>query len=92
MQGDRALTGTSLNSLAFEYDSEIDYSSHALIMIGSIDKECQYCHAFNYKGESGFMLCIWKNFTAIFKSTTGTFENTISWNHISIEIVFTENS
>ena len=41
MQDDRALSRASLNRLAFEYDPEIDYSSHVLIMIGSMDKECQ---------------------------------------------------
>ena len=40
MQDNRALTRASLNRLAFEY--EIDYSSHVIIMIGSMDKECQY--------------------------------------------------
>ena len=51
MQDDRTLTRVSLNRLVFEYDPEIDYSSHVLIMISSMDKECQYCHAFTYKGE-----------------------------------------
>ena len=52
MQDNQALTRASLNRLAFEYDPEIDYSSHVLIMIGSMDKECQHFHAFKYKGES----------------------------------------
>ena len=52
MQNNRALARASLNCLTFEFDPEIDYSSHALIMIGSMDKECEYCHAFKYKGES----------------------------------------
>ena len=52
MQDNRTLTWTSFNHLAFEYDPEIDYSSHALIMIGSMDKKCQNCHAFKYKDES----------------------------------------
>ena len=51
MQDNRALTRASLNRIAFEYDPEIDYSSHVLIMIGSMDKECQHCHAFKYKCE-----------------------------------------
>jgi hypothetical protein len=52
MQDNQALTRASFNRLAFEYDPEIYYSSHVLIMISSMDKECQYCHAFKYKGES----------------------------------------
>ena len=57
MQDDRALTRASLNRLAFEYYPEIDYSSHVLIMIGSMDKECQYCHAFKNKCESAGLCC-----------------------------------
>lgn len=57
VQDNRALARASLNRLAFEYDPEIDYSSHALITIGSMDKECQYCHAFKYKGESAGLCC-----------------------------------
>lgn len=57
VQDNRALARASLNRLAFEYDPEIDYSSHALITIGSMDKECQHCHAFKYKGESAGLCC-----------------------------------
>lgn len=57
MHNNRALTRASLNRLAFEYDPEIDYSSHVLIMIGSMSKECQHCHAFKYKGESAGLCC-----------------------------------
>lgn len=57
MQDNRALTRASLNRLAFEYDPEIDYSSHVSITIGSMDKECQHCHAFKYKGESAGLCC-----------------------------------
>ncbi|XP_071035395.1 uncharacterized protein [Parasteatoda tepidariorum] len=57
MQDNRALIRASLNRLAFEYDPEIDYSSHALILIGSMDNECQYCHALKYKGESPGLCC-----------------------------------
>ena len=92
MQDNRALTRASLNRLAFEYDPEVDYSSHVLIMIGSMDKKCQHCHAFKYKGESAGLCCASVNFTSTVKATAGTFENTICWNHISIKIVFAENS
>ncbi|GFX16778.1 ATP-dependent DNA helicase [Trichonephila clavipes] len=57
MQNHRALTQASFNRLAFEYDPEIDYSSHALIIIGNTDKECQHCHAFKYKGELAGLCC-----------------------------------
>jgi hypothetical protein len=40
MQDNRALTRASLKRLAFEYGPKIDYSSHVLIMTGSMDKEC----------------------------------------------------
>jgi hypothetical protein len=57
MQDNRAWTETTLNRLTFEYDLEIDYSSHVLITIGSMDKECQHCHDFNYEGESAGKCC-----------------------------------
>ncbi|XP_050340695.1 uncharacterized protein LOC126767147 [Bactrocera neohumeralis] len=56
-QNRRALTRASFNRLAFEYDPEVDNSSHSPIMIGSMDNECQYCHAFKYKGESAGLCC-----------------------------------
>ncbi|GFU35279.1 transcription elongation factor 1 homolog [Trichonephila clavipes] len=57
MQNHQALTQASFNRLAFEYDPEIDYSSHALIIVGNMDKECQHCHAYKYKGESAGLCC-----------------------------------
>ena len=57
MQDNQALTRASLNRLAFEYDPETNYSSHVLIMIGSMDKECQHCHAFKYQSESAGLCC-----------------------------------
>jgi hypothetical protein len=57
MQDNWALTWASLNRLTFEYDPEIDYSSHELIMIGSMDQKCQHCHAFKYEGESVGLCC-----------------------------------
>ena len=61
MQDNRALTRASFNRLAFKYDPEIDYLSLALIMIGSMDKESQHCHAFKYKGESADLCCASEN-------------------------------
>ncbi|GIY79832.1 hypothetical protein CEXT_558161 [Caerostris extrusa] len=40
MQSRRALTRASLLRLAFEYESDMDYSSHAQIAIIAMDKEC----------------------------------------------------
>lgn len=57
LQVHRALTRASLLRLAFEYKSDIDYSSHSQIVIGAMDKECQHCHAFKYKGESAGFCC-----------------------------------
>ena len=51
VQRRRALTHTSLHCLAFEYEPKIDYSSNSLIVFGNMDKECQHCHPFKYKGE-----------------------------------------
>lgn len=57
MQIQRALTRSSFNRLAFEYDPEIEYSSHSKIIIGEMDKECEYCHAFKFKNETAGMCC-----------------------------------
>lgn len=55
VQERRALT--HIHRLSFEYEPEIENSSHALTVIGNIDKECQHCHAFKYKGESAGICC-----------------------------------
>jgi Fe-S-cluster-containing dehydrogenase component len=41
----RALARTSLLHLAFEYEVDIDYSSHSKIVIGAMNKQCQHCRA-----------------------------------------------
>lgn len=53
----RTLTRASLLRLAFEYESDIDYSSHSQIVIGAMSKQCQHCHALKYKGESAGFCC-----------------------------------
>ena len=57
LQVHRELTRTSFLRLAFEYESDIDYSSNPQIVIGAMDKECQHCHAFKYRGESAGLCC-----------------------------------
>ncbi|GIY73545.1 uncharacterized protein CDAR_620491 [Caerostris darwini] len=53
----RALTRVSLLSLAFEYEADVDYSSHSQIIIGTVDKECQHCIALKNEGESAGFCC-----------------------------------
>lgn len=43
--------------LAFHYTPEIDCSEDALVVIGPMDKICQYCNALKYKHESAGMCC-----------------------------------
>uniref|UniRef100_A0A0K8UGF5 Transcription elongation factor 1 homolog n=1 Tax=Bactrocera latifrons TaxID=174628 RepID=A0A0K8UGF5_BACLA len=52
IQNRRALPRASFSRLDFEYDPEINFSTHPLITIGGMDKECQHCYAFKYKGET----------------------------------------
>ncbi|XP_026475763.1 uncharacterized protein LOC113380958 [Ctenocephalides felis] len=53
----RALVRASLLRLAFNYDPEIDYSSHSLITIGNMDKVCKHCLALKFRGESAGLCC-----------------------------------
>jgi ABC-type lipoprotein export system ATPase subunit len=47
----RALTRASLLRFAFEYVSDIDYSSHSQIVIGAMNIQCQHCHALKNTGD-----------------------------------------
>jgi|UniRef100_A0A2S2QLF8 hypothetical protein len=80
----RVLTRTSLLRLAFEYESNIDYSSHSQIVIAAMNKQCQHYHALKYTGEStGFCCAYRKVILPPLKFTTRTIESTIKWNYIS---------
>lgn len=57
MQITRALTLSSFNRIAFEYDPEIEYCAHSKAMIGGMDKECTHCHALKFKNETAGMCC-----------------------------------
>ncbi|GIY10676.1 hypothetical protein CDAR_97001 [Caerostris darwini] len=52
LQALSALTRASLLCLAFEYESDMNYSLHSEIVIGAMDKECQSCDALKYRVES----------------------------------------
>ncbi|XP_018784607.1 PREDICTED: uncharacterized protein LOC108966269 [Bactrocera latifrons] len=45
------------NGTGFQYDPSIEYHNHALIVIGSMNKKCQYCDAFKWKDETAGMCC-----------------------------------
>ncbi|VVC45421.1 Hypothetical protein CINCED_3A022633 [Cinara cedri] len=53
----RAFTRVSLLRLAFEYEPDIDHSSHSQIVIGVMNKQCQHCHALKYLSESAGFCC-----------------------------------
>ncbi|GFX54373.1 uncharacterized protein TNCV_3824721 [Trichonephila clavipes] len=42
---------------AFEYDEILDYESHKLIKIETMNKECRFCGVFKWKEESVGMCC-----------------------------------
>ncbi|GFV46165.1 transcription elongation factor 1 homolog [Trichonephila clavipes] len=90
MQNHRALTQASFNRLAFEYDPEIDCSSYTLIIISNMDKECQHCHAFKYKGESAGLCYASGKVSLLPLNPPPELLKTlfVNWSHISIEIVF----
>jgi len=47
-----SLTLSLFNRIAFEYDPEIEYCAHMKILIGNMDKRCQYFHALKFKNET----------------------------------------
>ncbi|KAE9535543.1 hypothetical protein AGLY_007444 [Aphis glycines] len=56
-QTNRALTRASFVRLAFEYAPDINYSAHTKIIIGAMDKICQYCQALKFRNETIGMCC-----------------------------------
>jgi hypothetical protein len=56
-QTNRALTRASFVRLAFEYAPDINYSAHPKIIIGAMDKICQYCQALKFRNETTGMCC-----------------------------------
>lgn len=53
----RALVRDTFVRLAFEYESDIEYSAHSKITIGAMDNECRHCHALKFKTEPPGMCC-----------------------------------
>ncbi|GFY14242.1 ATP-dependent DNA helicase [Trichonephila clavipes] len=45
------------NGTRFQYDASIEYHNHPLIVIGSMNKKCQYCDAFKWNDETAGMCC-----------------------------------
>jgi len=42
---------------AFEYNPEIECLSRSKIIMGEMNKQCQYCHALKFKNESAGTCC-----------------------------------
>ncbi|GFT42264.1 helitron_like_N domain-containing protein [Trichonephila clavipes] len=40
------------NGTGFQYDASVEYHNHPLIVIGSMNKKCQYCDAFKWNDET----------------------------------------
>lgn len=45
------------NNSGFEYDPLIDYKNHILIVVGLMNKKCQFCDALKWKDETTGMCC-----------------------------------
>ncbi|GFX00983.1 uncharacterized protein TNCV_4579491 [Trichonephila clavipes] len=45
------------NGTGFQYDASIEYHNHPLIVIGSMNKKCEYCDAFKRNDETNGMCC-----------------------------------
>ena len=46
-----------LNLAAFHYDADYDYSLHRSVVIGKMDKLCEFCRALKFKYETPGMCC-----------------------------------
>lgn len=46
-----------LEGAGFRYNNAIDYSLHKFVVIGEMDKVCQYCNAFKFATETPGMCC-----------------------------------
>jgi hypothetical protein len=57
MQMNRLHQVGTLDRIAFQYNSEIEYSLHPAIVIGAVDKICTHCKAFKFKNEPPAMCC-----------------------------------
>lgn len=53
----RAFTSGAFLRLAFQYEPDVEYSAHSKVIIGTLDKECLYCHALKFKNEPLGMCC-----------------------------------
>lgn len=47
----------ALNGAGFRYNNAIDYSLHKFVVIGAMDKVCQYCNAFKFGTETPGICC-----------------------------------
>ncbi|CAH1113080.1 unnamed protein product [Psylliodes chrysocephalus] len=45
------------NGTGFQYDPSVEYHNQPLIVIGPMNKKCQYCDAFKWKNETAGMCC-----------------------------------
>src|ERR1700712_3559075 len=53
----RAFTSNSFDRLAFQYEPDVEYYAHSKVVIGTLDKECPYCHSLKFKNEPVGMCC-----------------------------------
>ncbi|XP_017470385.1 PREDICTED: uncharacterized protein LOC108362062 [Rhagoletis zephyria] len=56
-QAARINVNIDLNGAGFQYNNAIDYSLHKFVVIGAMDKICQYCNAVKFKTEPPGMCC-----------------------------------
>ena len=47
-----------LDRIAFQYNSEIEYSLHPVVVIESMNKVCTHCNALKFKNEAPGMCCL----------------------------------
>ncbi|GBN57603.1 hypothetical protein AVEN_137018-1 [Araneus ventricosus] len=58
MQMNRLNQLVKLDHIAFQYNSEIEYKLHPVVVVASMNKVCTNCKALKFKNEAPGMCCL----------------------------------
>ncbi|GIY11788.1 helitron_like_N domain-containing protein [Caerostris extrusa] len=53
----RPFSSNSFLRLAFQYEPDVEYYVHSKVDIGTMDKQCPYCHALKFKNKPAGLCC-----------------------------------
>ncbi|GBN12056.1 hypothetical protein AVEN_149958-1 [Araneus ventricosus] len=72
MQINRLNQLVKLDRVAFQYNSEIEYSLHPIVVVESMSKVCTNCKALKFKNEAPGMYCLRAPLEPLFSLVAGT--------------------